>query len=106
MEFRRKHSKGPFKSEGIGLFSNSGKLLFSVCYQETYEQCEADIKAISQFENMIDYMIGRAKYHLNEILSLESCEETHYTARILTEEKSELRRVLQIIRNAGVEVVE
>ena len=102
-----KHTEGPWASD------TKIKNSLSVCYSEINGSivasiyCDYDANLISQAPAMRDYMIKRAEVLENELKYADSIAD-HFELIGFTEpeKREELTRIIEIIKAAGVEVVE
>ena len=100
MKFIRKHTEGKLVCEGHNIFAYSDKYhgrLVGVVYDHGDRQSKFDAMAFSQRNAMLDYMIERAE-KLNYWIENKQL--------IRNGSREELTRIIEILKAAGVEVVE
>ena len=106
MKFISKHTEGPWDSD------TKIKNSLPVCYSEINGiivasiYCDYDANLISQAQAMLDYMIERAK-KLDASISLTGSSDILMQAfgDFQKEDKQELTRIIEILKAAGVEVI-
>ena len=114
MEFKRKHTKGQFWE--IDMWSiKCGHRVFSgskyiACFDNSVmgnDEQEANALLLTQAPAMLEYMVDRADFLEKEIEYADSIAD-HYELIGFTEpeKREELSRLLEIIKAAGVEVVD
>jgi hypothetical protein len=99
MKFIRKHTEGPFtviKNDTENPYVMSGE---EVIAENIYNGYDAD--AIGVFDKILDYLIERAGY-----LDAKFKTSQKYSSKAHDDDHEELTRLLEIIRAAGVEVID
>lgn len=97
MEFIRKHTDGPLCFDGNDIRNKNGRLIIDCDNIKPY-----DMNAMVMAPDMINYMVERAEYLQEITKGPDDSSFNDATKR----NKAELKRILEILRAAGVEVVE
>lgn len=109
MKFIRKHTEGPWKAHDNGpeignwnhheiQFGNDGECVAEIVHEK------ADADAISQTIPLLEYAIERAEYLSKCVDGYKGIKKEDWPMDCKYE-KQELSRLLEIIRAAGVEVI-
>ena len=98
MQFKTNHSPGPWSFDEHDIRDKNG---FYITDAEIIRD-PGDIKPIVMIPAMLEYMMERAEY-LNEITSSPDDSQFNDATK---RNKAELKRILGILKDAGVEVVE
>ena len=99
MKFIRKHTEGPFEIQEYEFFSeilDKDKNLIAHIFLN-----KSDAETMHVFDKMLDYLIERAKLLAEQTQFNDSQFDDGWKPR-----KQELSRILEIIRAAGVEVID
>ena len=98
MQFKTNHSPGPWSFDCHDIRDANGHYIIDTDDVQNI----FDVKAITQIPAMLEYMMERAEY-LNEITSSPDDSQFNDATK---RNKAELKRILGILKEAGVEVVE
>lgn len=114
MKFIRKHTEGPWEkvlpgplNDGFRVFSDSVYLGYFGHSDMPRTETEANADLCSQAPAMLDYLIERAN-KIESSISITKSSDVLFEAfgDELKEDEQELSRLIEIIRAAGVDVIE
>ena len=97
MQFKTNHSPGPFDVHNELIIDDNGQIIAESWGAKSKNICEADKKLFKTAPAMLEYMMDRAK---------ELYRTKDWISSTRDEEDEEYRRILSILKDAGVEVVE
>ena len=112
MKFIRKHTEGPFRRVGWKVLTEIGVIIAEILPWDISgcrEEDHANIEAILSFDKMLNYLIERAEY-INKILVYnygypkETEPKEEYAVMEYRSLKTELSRLIEMVKAAGVEV--
>lgn len=102
MKFKTNHSPGPFDVHNELIIDDNGQIIAESWGAKSKNICEADKKLFKTSPSMLEYMIYRAKTIDQTINTINA----NGMIRPTKHEDEELQRILAILKDAGVEVVE